>query len=125
MKNKSICSFALMLTAFAGTFILAKGLTLWFPQLDVSLDYGIYGVMFPVVIYYLPSVPWKLVGAAVMLLIKVCISGSLHWCGFLSIPLLALYNGKRGKHKLKYLFYIFYPLHLVLIYLLYILFKLF
>jgi hypothetical protein len=33
-----------------------------------------------------------------------------------AVPLLALYNGKRGKYNLKYLFYIFYPTHLVAIY---------
>lgn len=30
----------------------------------------------------------------------------------LTIPLLLLYSGKRGKLKIKYLFYVFYPLHL-------------
>ena len=33
----------------------------------------------------------------------------------LSIPLLAMYNGKGGRHKLKHFFYIFYPTHLLLI----------
>lgn len=34
---------------------------------------------------------------------------------FFSLIPVALYSGKRGKHKLKYFFYIFYPLHLVLL----------
>jgi hypothetical protein len=34
----------------------------------------------------------------------------------LAVPLLALYNGKRGKAKMKYLFYIFYPAQLVILY---------
>ena len=33
----------------------------------------------------------------------------------LTIPILYLYNGERGKLKLKYLFYIYYPLHLFII----------
>jgi hypothetical protein len=33
----------------------------------------------------------------------------------LALPLLALYNGKRGKYRLKHFFYIFYPLHLMVL----------
>ena len=33
----------------------------------------------------------------------------------LTIPILYLYNGQRGKLNLKYLFYIYYPLHLFII----------
>ena len=33
----------------------------------------------------------------------------------LTIPVLYLYNGERGKVNLKYLFYIYYPLHLIII----------
>ena len=33
----------------------------------------------------------------------------------LSIPVLYLYNGERGKMNLKYLFYIYYPLHLFIV----------
>lgn len=43
-------------------------------------------------------------------------SGGIQWLGLLSLPLLALYNGQRGKANLKYLFYIYYPAHLVAIY---------
>ena len=31
------------------------------------------------------------------------------------LPLIVLYNGKRGKYRLKYFFYAFYPLHLALL----------
>lgn len=35
---------------------------------------------------------------------------------FLAIPLLLLYNGKRGKYNIKFFFYLFYPIHLLIIY---------
>ena len=46
--------------------------------------------------------------------------GLLQLCVVLAIPLLALYNGKRGKNPavnkvMKWLFYIYYPLHLAVI----------
>lgn len=46
--------------------------------------------------------------------------GLIQLCVVLAIPLLALYNGKRGKNPavnkvMKWLFYIYYPLHLFII----------
>ena len=35
--------------------------------------------------------------------------------GFLALPILLLYNGEKGKAKMKYFFYIFYPLHIGLL----------
>ena len=40
---------------------------------------------------------------------------------FLGVPLIALYNGKRGKIG-KYFFYIFYPVHLILLWIVKLLF---
>ena len=117
-KRKNVWTFLLMLVAFGGAFFLAEGITMWFPQSGYLLDYGLYGVMFPVVVYCMPGVWAKLGGSSVMLTIKAFLSGGIHWYGFFTLPLLLLYNGERGKHKLKYLFYIFYPTHLALIYLL-------
>ncbi len=44
----------------------------------------------------------------------------LQYCTFLSIPVIMLYNGKRGNNPkinkiMKWLFYIYYPLHLLVI----------
>ena len=42
--------------------------------------------------------------------------GAIQWCSLLTLPLLALYNGQRGKGQMKYFFYLYYPLHLAVIY---------
>ncbi len=44
------------------------------------------------------------------------------WYALFDIPLLALYNGKKGKLRLKYAFYLFYPAHMGLLYLIDIIF---
>ena len=43
--------------------------------------------------------------------------GILQLFTFLTIPILAQYNGKRGKKipATKWLFYIFYPVHLIVV----------
>ena len=38
-------------------------------------------------------------------------------CTLLACVLILLYNGKRGKLRLKYFFYAFYPIHIIILYL--------
>jgi len=118
LNKKDILSlFALLFVSF-GTILLTCVLPSLLAEYDFDLDYGLYGVMFPVVVYYLPAGVARLFGVAFMLSVKCYISGSLSLYGFFSLPLLLMYNGKRGKYKLKYLFYVFYPTHLALLYIL-------
>ena len=63
---------------------------------------------------------WMLVWTAAYALVYIFfidrIYGVLQLCTALSIPLLRLYNGQRGRWKgMKWLFYIYYPAHLALI----------
>ena len=90
---------------------------------DFDLDYGLWGILLPVAIYYLPNRLWRTVGMAVLLLARAIhytvfpiALGPLQWFALLSVLFLALYNGERGKAKMKYVFYIFYPTHLVILY---------
>lgn len=86
------------------------------PGRRFSVDYDIYGVLLPVLIYLGRTKQEKLLLAASGLITLAISHGSLQWYALLSLPLLALYNGQRGKVKMKYLFYFYYPLHLAAIY---------
>ena len=86
----------------------------------IRVDYGLTGVLLPVLIYLGGnSRPGRFGGAAAGTLLLACnLEGSATpriW-SLLALAPLALYNGKPGKYKLKYFFYVFYPLHLVLLY---------
>lgn len=90
-------------------------------ETDFDIDYGAWGILLPILVYFMPNHPWK-VGATSLLLFAraiyytVLVPIPLQWWSLLTIPLFALYNGERGKRKMKYVFYIFYPAHLVILY---------
>ena len=84
----------------------------------VNIDYGFLGILTPVFIYFASGKANKLISCTALLILLGMVLGGVQWYALFAIPLLALYNGKRGKLNLKYLFYIYYPLHLGIIYLL-------
>lgn len=57
----------------------------------------------------------RLVMLGIGLVVLSTLSGIIQVHALLSLPLLLLYSGKRGKVNLKYFFYIFYPLHLAVL----------
>lgn len=80
------------------------------------VDYGFFGILLPVLIW-LGKDKRQCIALSGIGLVLLSIGNPLLWFSLLALPLLALYNGTRGKVKLKYLFYIYYPAHLALIYL--------
>lgn len=82
------------------------------------IDYGFAGVLLPVVVYFSRGKVFKLIAVTIDLMVLGLVSGGIQLICLFSIPLLALYNGKRGNKNLKLFFYIYYPAHLVFIYLL-------
>lgn len=82
-----------------------------------NIDYGFCGIILPLFIYFANSKTNKLIACVASLILLNIVMGGVQWYSLFAIPLLALYNGKRGKLNLKYLFYIYYPLHLAVIYL--------
>ncbi len=83
---------------------------------DYYIDYGMIGVMLPVIIYVYNSKVTKLVATTLMLILLGSYLGGLQWFALMAVLLLALYNNERGKLRLKYVFYIYYPLHMAAIY---------
>ena len=97
--------------AVAVVFFLCVVLPELLPRADFEIDYGLPGVLLPVLIYG---------GGTKGLLIGLTLTalkyGGVQWFSFLAIPLLLAYNGQRGKANIGKLFYWYYPLHLVAIY---------
>ena len=80
------------------------------------VDYGFAGILLPVLIWFGRN-KWQSILLCAVGLILLNVGNGIQWYSLLALPLLALYNGTRGKRKLKYLFYIYYPAHLALLYL--------
>ena len=116
-RHKGILSGLLALLVFGGVVYACYLLPGKLPGTDFHIDYGFLGIMLPVVIYLVPDKQGKLFAAAAVLIAMSGRFGSTQWYALAAIPLLLLYNERRGKARLKYLFYIFYPAHLVAIYL--------
>ena len=99
---------------FAVAFAAVYGLTRL-----MSIDYGFWGVMTPVLVSLAHIRKWPrwaemlLLGAG-LLFLAAELGGIQHYA-LLSVPLLMLYSGKRGKVNMKYFFYIFYPVHLAVL----------
>ncbi len=104
---------------FAVSCLAAVFLCRILPQLlkgtDFGIDYGLTGVMLPVLIYLADTRPRRLMAAGIGLVLVALEAGGIQWFGLLALLPLALYDGTRGKRKLKYLFYYYYPLHLAAI----------
>lgn len=119
---KQILSGALFIATVIGVYLLCE---------TVTIDYGFWGCMLPVFasifdFHRIPA-PEELKKLDSLLLRVLCLGVGLGMLAisyapvtlpvyaFPAILILLLYNGKKGKTKLKYFFYLFYPLHLVLL----------
>ena len=118
----------LLLLSILGAYLICK---------ICVVDYGFWGCMMPVFanLFDFRSVKKKLgenaptwMGKLDVLPLRIaCFAVCMALFHFLSktplptawmfstVPLLLLYNGERGKAKMKYFFYVFYPLHLALL----------
>ena len=92
-------------------------LTQWLPaQLsgtDFSIDYSFWGVMVPVLVWLGKTKGQKLLLEAAGLVLIAGNVNNIQTLALCALPILALYNGQRGKWKLKYFFYLYFPAHIV------------
>lgn len=115
-ESKAVPDVLAAVLAISAVFVI----TLVLPEYidGFVIDYGIWGVLLPVCIYFGETKTSKLIAAGVclvMLSLNMSMRG-IQWFSLLSLPLLFCYNNQRGKLKMKSLFYIYYPAHLVVIY---------
>ena len=81
------------------------------PHTDFEIDYGLPGVLLPVLIYGAGTR-----GLLIGLILVALKYGDVQWFAFLTVPILLAYNGQRGKANIGKFFYWYYPVHLVVIY---------
>ena len=112
-KKKNLWSCLVFFTTLVGVYFISVKLPGYIP--GFSVDYGFKGVLLPVFISLGTNKQQRLLGAAVGMC-YLASGGTTQWYSLLTLPLLALYSGQRGKGDYKYLFYIYYPLHLAVIY---------
>lgn len=118
--KKSRFSHILLLVAVV---VSAVALDMFAERNGGLLEYGITGVLLPLSAYifkkhrFLRLLPF----AALLALSCLLKEGGypeihLEWFSLVSVALLALYNGERGRYPMKYFFYVFYPMHIVVLY---------
>ncbi len=75
----------------------------------LHVDYGAFGVLFPVLLWWFREEPGKqtFLGCAALL---------WEFPAPLAFLPIRLYGGERGKHSYKIIFYLFYPVHLLILY---------
>lgn len=117
-QKKDLKSSTLLAVAFGCVFFITKmARPLLFKGTDFGVDYGLLGVLLPCFIYMGKTKDEKLVFTTFGLIALSNSTWWIQWFSLATVPLLALYNGERGRTRMKSLFYIYYPLHLLAIYL--------
>ena len=104
-------SWMLAMGMLVAVFVLCVVLPNFVPGFEI--DYGLMGVLLPVLIYFgKPAHHFLLIGV-ILLAFQY---GGIQWWSLAAIPLLGQYNDRRGKYPMGQLLYIYYPLHLAVIY---------
>ncbi len=117
MKRENTLHWILFGLAMVGVCFYTTRLPDIFKGTGFSVDYGFFGVMLPVAVFMAKTKLAKLIIFTVMLCLLSAVYGYIQSFALVTVPLIALYNGKRGRLRMKNFFYIFYPAHMATIYL--------
>ncbi len=115
-KQKTIGAYAALLAVLAAAVFVSVSLPTVLFWTDFQVDYGIWGILLPVAVYAAKKHHDVPILGMVLLIPLAMDSVSIQWYSLLSVPLLMLYNGERGKIRMKNFFYLYYPIHLIVLY---------
>lgn len=115
-ERGKIVDWCCLLLAVGSVAFLYLGLPKILQGTDYHIDYGMIGLAIPVLCYFAKNRILKMVALTIGLLSLSLYYGDVQWFCLLAIPLIGIYNNKRGFAGLKYLFYLYYPAHLCILY---------
>lgn len=101
--------------AIFGVLFITEGLPMLLPETDFAVEYDFIGVILPVAIYFCRTKAQKLWICGALLALMSAFMWPGQWFGLLTIPILALYNGRRGRLPMKWIFYLYFPAHLLVL----------
>lgn len=107
-KKQDVISYIFLANALLITIILS---------LLGIIEYGFWGVMLVFLIYILKNNTLYVLIAMALCLLMIYLGNTLYFgASLLSLIIILLYSGKKGKYDFKYFFYIFYPAHIIILY---------
>ena len=113
LQTQSTLWWLITSAALGAVWMLTQWLPAQLSDTDFSIDYSFCGVMVPVLVWLGKNKGQKLLLEAAGLMLIAGNVNNIQTLALCALPILALYNGQRGKWKLKYFFYLYFPAHIV------------
>lgn len=111
-EKRDRVSQILAFVSLLAVFFLCVALPELWKSSDFAIDYGIAGVLLPVLVYFGREKTKYLTAGLILLGFGY---GGIQWAALAAVPLLGMYNGQRGEKNLGKWFYLYYPAHLLVI----------
>lgn len=111
-KKRTLGAQILAFVSLVAVFFLCVALPELLKGTDYDIDYGLAGVLLPVLVYYGREKTKYLTAGLFLLGFSY---GGVQWFALAAVPLLGMYNGKKGEGNFRTLFYLYYPAHLLVL----------